>query len=541
MRENIKKYYFLIVMIFISYYITIIPKYNATDWDLWARLAVGKIFFQTGHVLLKDIFAYTAVKSIWIDHEWGAGVIFYGLVHLFGDFGLLLLKCSILFFIFIFVFETNQLRQNNTDRYRLSYYFLFFFSILPTFDNTIRCQCFTYFFFALWIYLLDLVKSGKTTLIWIFPITMLLWSNIHGGFPAGIGIVLVYTIGEAINAFINNSFQIKNFFKYFFILISSILVTLINPYGIKYWYYIAGAATMPRPFIAEWSPLNLFGSIHQVTGFKILLILAILSGIYFIYNSISQGISEIKIKNDLKSVNWTVILVLLTTFYMSMEHIRHTMFFVIASASYLYYYAYPALDWITYGMVGKIYAMFSPKARSIGKISRDIMIYTVLVIYGMLVILVVPRYVFIDDVSLPTNAVKFIQMNKISGNLLVLFNWGSYALWKLYPQDKIAVDGRYEEVYKDSFIDEVARFHYVGVNWDDLLTKYHTDAMLIPLDYKDLFNRVCKLKDWTIIYQDKTAAVFFPKAKNKLHWIKIPKNFNPAKDKFQSSININNI
>ena len=50
MLKNIKKYYFLMAMMLTANFICIMPMYNSVDWDFWARLAVGKIFFQTGHV-----------------------------------------------------------------------------------------------------------------------------------------------------------------------------------------------------------------------------------------------------------------------------------------------------------------------------------------------------------------------------------------------------------------------------------------------------------------------------------------------------------
>ena len=126
---------------------------------------------------LMYVFAYTPVKALWVDHEWGLGVVFYAISHYFGDVGIIILKIFLLLMIFFCVFSTNQLRSNDSDKYRLGYYFLFFGAILPTFDNTIRSQCFTYFFFAMWLYMLDLVKKGDNKLIWIFPLSMLFWAN----------------------------------------------------------------------------------------------------------------------------------------------------------------------------------------------------------------------------------------------------------------------------------------------------------------------------------------------------------------------------
>ena len=50
----------------------------------------------------------------------------------------------------------------------------------------------------------------------------------------------------------------------------------------------------------------------------------------------------------------------------------------------------------------------------------------------------------------PVKEVEWIASNFSSGRLLIDFNNGSYALWKLYPRFKISMDGRYEEVYPES-------------------------------------------------------------------------------------------
>lgn len=511
---NIKKYLFLSGIMSVIYLITL--KYNNSDWDLWARFAVGKIFSQIGNVLPQDIFAYTPTKQFWVDHEWGAGAVFYYLGHNFGDAGLLTLKYLILFGIFMFVFLTNQHRENGDKPYRISYYFLLLFAILPAFDNVIRSHAFTYFFFAFWLYALDLVRKGQNRIIWVFPVTMLIWANLHGGFLAGLGIVGIFAVGEFINK--------RSPLKYLLILALSGLATLINPYGLKYWSFIISAVTMNRPFVNEWAPLNFFASVTQVPGFKIFAILTLLSLIYMFVKRF-------------KEINWADILILAVTFYMSVKHIRHVIFFSIAAASYIYYWLYPAINWYTFNIIGKVYALFPDLLRKVGKVYRETVVYTLILLVGFMLIVSLPRKIEVNDGMFPTRAVKFIQDNKLSGNLLVLFNWGSYALWKLYPQCKIAVDGRYEEVYSESFIGDVARFHYVGVNWEGLLTKYHADLMLIPTDYEDLCDHLKRLPGWKIAYQDKLAIVFVPKSMNK-KWIMPSKDFSANDEKYVSNIKV---
>lgn len=509
--EIIKKYLFLIIIIFISLHIVIF--FNSADWDLWARLAAGKIFFQTGHVLQHDIFAYTQTKDLWIDHEWGSGAIFYIFSHYFGDMGLIALKFFSLLFIVILAFNTNQLRSNGDNPYKVSYYIILLFGLLTAFSYTLRSQSFTYLFFALWIYLLDKVRLGNNRLIWLFPATMLVWANVHGGFLAGLGIVALYGIGEAINR--------RSCIKYFGILASSTLVTLINPYGLKYWAYLIDAITMPRPFVKEWGPLDLFGPINESLCFKILLVFVILSFIYLL-------------AKRFKEINWSEILILAATFYMAIKHVRHQIFFIIAASSYIYYYLYPAFDWCTFDTFRNIKEIFNRKLKYLSK-GFEILFYSILIIISLLNISFLPLKIKVNEKQFPAKAVKFIQINKLSGNLLVLFNWGGYALWKLYPQCLIAVDGRYEEVYTPQTMDEISRFHYLGVHWNELLQKYHTDLILVPIEY-DVYNNLLKLPDWKLIYKDDQAAIFIPASKSQRKWLEPSANFDPEKEKYDTGI-----
>ena len=81
---------------------------NVPDLDLWARLAVGSIFLQTGHVLRHDIFSYLPTKALWIDHEWGSGVVFYCFAKYFGEYGIFVLKALLIYLIFMMVQKVNQ-------------------------------------------------------------------------------------------------------------------------------------------------------------------------------------------------------------------------------------------------------------------------------------------------------------------------------------------------------------------------------------------------------------------------------------------------
>lgn len=512
-KKNIfKKSIFFLSVLLVIYILS--AAFNNADWDLWARLAVGKIFFATGSVLKHDIFAYTSVKAFWIDHEWLTGVCIYFFADKFGDLGLQFLRYILLFAVFMSIFKLNQLKFPEQNHYRIIYYSFFIYALFFGFENVVRAQCFTYAFFALWMYVLELVKRGNSKLIWIFPVTTVIWANLHGGFVAGLGLVFIYALGEAINR--------RNFAKYLLILALSCFAILINPYGFKYIPYLINAVLMPRPFITEWQPLNLFGAFNFAFGFKIFALFTVFLLPYLFIKKF-------------KEINWAEIIIVVVVFGLSLEHIRHNMFFIILFAGYFTGYFYQASEFYTKNIISKLNSEFVLKFINIFKLTSDFAIYGFIILFGILTIHFVHLKVNVNEKRFPVNAVKFIEQNHLSGNLLVLFNWGSYALWKLYPQCLVAVDGRYDGVYSDSLINESARFQYVVTGWKTLLNKYHTDIMLIDTN-NEVFKILNQLEDWRIVYQDKTSAVFIPVSKNKKHWIIPDEKFNINNEKYKTRI-----
>ena len=126
---------------------------NTADYDLFARLLQGQAFWQLGNILHHDIFSYTPTHT-WFDHEWGSSVVFYWVFDKFGQLGFLWLKALMIFGIFAFSIEALKIRgvKFSTPYNILFYYFAYHAAYIAGFSNTIRCQLFTYLFFAIWIY-----------------------------------------------------------------------------------------------------------------------------------------------------------------------------------------------------------------------------------------------------------------------------------------------------------------------------------------------------------------------------------------------------
>lgn len=513
-----KKPVFYIALFVIIWVFSVI--FNNADWDLWARLAVGKIFFQLGHVLSQDIFAYTPTKDLWIDHEWGSGVIFYFFAHHFGDVGLLLLKITGIFTLLVLITKIVEL-QNTRSNAHLNI-FLYFLVMVASFNgigSTVRCQLFTFILFTLWIYVLERVRRGENRLLWIIPATMLVWANLHGGFVSGIGLLVIYGIGEFLNK--------KPFKKYFLVMFPAILVTLINPYGVKYWDFIFQATTMPRPSIVEWAPTLLFGGLSFWKGYKIILALSFLSLI----------VSFVKYRPKYSDLDKVKYLLLAITLYLSLKHIKMQPFFVISAGCFLYHDFYGIFN-ILAGYISSKFGQAGEKALNYLAKTKDIILYSFIIIAGCILIYSNPFQVRVFESTYPVGSVEFIKQNKLSGNVLTLFHWGNYVSWKLYPRCLVAIDGRYEEVYPEIIHYMTLNFFYqVNKNWYDFPKKYHTDILI--LEKKDkASSQILVPGFWKKVYDDKISAVFIPANKVKKSYI-IPEldEDRLIREKYDTSIN----
>ena len=104
-------------------------------------------------------------------------------------------------------------------------------------------------------------------------------------------------------------------------------------------------------------------------------------------------------------------------------------------------------------------------------------------------------------------AIRFLKNNSINGNLLLPFDWGEYAIWKLHPDYKVSIDGRFRTVYPESVI----RDHFISdhdtARWGKLIEKYPSDVLLarqIPY-FQALIH---KGGPWIYVYSDPMAIVF---------------------------------
>ena len=244
----------------------VLAAHPIADGDLWGKLAIGAYVWHWGTVPDHDLYAFTPVLPHYVEHEWGAGTIFFGVLKFFGPAGLMWLKL-LLGFGALWAAMAAGRKQN------CSWETLFLLAVpaagclLLGYIPVIRSHAFTYCFFAVTLLGLEEIRTGKNWPLFVLPPMFLLWSNVHGGFVAGLGAMAVYSAHALVT---RNRYK-----KYLLTAFLCGAVTFINIYGLKYWVYLLPAILMKRPAITEWQPLPFLAN-DIFNGFRLLFVLAIL-------------------------------------------------------------------------------------------------------------------------------------------------------------------------------------------------------------------------------------------------------------------------
>ncbi|MCO6432360.1 MAG: hypothetical protein J5J00_16010 [Deltaproteobacteria bacterium] len=393
----------------------------AADPDLFARIAMGRLVIRDGRVPLQDPFAFTPTKPVWIDHEWLSGVVFYLLAAFDGDRALFAFKAVIMSATVFFLLKAQRLR-NGPPSFGVA-----IFTLVLTLDcfylwaGTVRSHIFTYFFLSLYYYLFERYRRRRNSidLAWQ-AVIMPFWANSHGGFTLGLILQAFYCASI--------SLDLKKISCLWLPIVTTI-ATLLNPYGLAYWEYIVEALSMERPSITEWAPILPF---------------SIGGALPYIFAAIFLTGWLVARQRDF--VTFAAVLFFA---YCGVRHERLIALFsfslVVLGAPYLH-------------------SGIALWARPLGGLASKIRRVLVVVLSFIFVWAATLSATFIASfpsfsLSLdlyPVEAVEWLERHAQEGDVLIDFNAGSYALWRLYPEFKVSIDGRYEEVYSQSLVDTVA-------------------------------------------------------------------------------------
>jgi hypothetical protein len=454
------------------------------DPDLWGHILFGKEIFLSGSIPGVDPYSYTAYGHAWINHEWISEVLMWITFNTFGSPGLLIGKM----FIGIIVVSIILIICFNRKVSYLSYGIVgvaSVFIISPGFmvrPHLVTFLCASLFFMVIYFYI-----EKRKNILWLLPLIMIFWVNSHGGFIIGAGILPVIFLLEYLNCHLKLK-DITHLRKFVTWGLLTEAAVLINPYGYNLLIFIYDTITLPRS-ISEWEPVTLFDfSYLRLKIFSICVILA------FFFKRHENRYWEIG--------------VILFSLIFAFIHQRHTPIFAIFAAPFLI------------EKFSMIEHTFNISQKGLSVFSRSTLSLFLVFIIGYQLAVTADKHIktrfniIVNPEVYPVFAVQFLKDNNIKGNLLVPFDWGEYTIWKLYPDNRVSIDGRFDTVYPIDVIND----HFNGASreeaWQSLLGKYPTDIVLTT---RNPFSQrmITEPSDgWLYLYSDNMSIIFLKKNEN---------------------------
>jgi hypothetical protein len=441
---------------------------RTADADLWGHLQYGRHIAGQGGRVGPDPFAYTTANQVWNNHEYLAQMSLWLSFAWAGPLGLIALKCVLGGLAMYFLYRALRLGSDDVAVWApvlvllalgLGHWYVF------------RPQLFTFFLFALYVWLLFRHLVREQGSLYIVPILGALWVNLHGGFLAGLGAIGLACMLRLAQSFYKHGWRPRSWLGDCAILLAvlaaSAATTLINPMGWRLWPYLLTELTYQpnRVFIDEWQPI--WGSTHYwETG-----LFALTLGVLLFVGVLSQRSAE-KVAG-LPPWVWLVSCLPLTL--MACQSIRHIPIWTIWVAPVLGLLAGSAMRT---GQAGSVWRL--------GWFALGACLCVPAMIAWQVVLRNPHPRIALDGPVLgerhPGGVTAYLAEHRLRGKLYCPLWWGSYLTWELYPDILVAVDGRNVTLFTPEQV--TANFEFYLTERGDPATPLRTgaDLLVIPTD-----------------------------------------------------------
>jgi len=480
------------------------------DIDLGWQLATGRWIVQHHRVPSVDVLSYTAQGRPWI-YPALSGVLLYWIYLLGGYAGLSWLtavaSATTTFFL---------TRERNVATLVLAIIAV----PVVVLRLTPRADLFSTVLFAvvlsmLWRY----YRSGQGRL-WLLPLILMLWVNLHWGFVTGLGLCGAYVMleaGEMIFASRREAAK-QRLKKAWPWLGASALATLVNPWGVKLYLEMFGwtkdLASSQSAVISEFSPLRFtWSAMEGALAWRDPDFSAIW---WLLAAALAATAAAMAVRN------YGAVVLLVGSAVAGVERNRFQGLFacvVVVVAGSVVHEA-----WETFrskrqaNAPARLSGFAPPVAYSL--------CFVVLVLTGVRSFdLVSNRYYLNKETTeafgtglswwYPERAAGFVEREHLPGNIFNVWSLGGYLAWRL-PQYSDFIDGRGKPFTKEVFSEAIALPSEPpdSAAWQQAADTWGLQTIVVAagryaglVDFPNL-KEFCDSQSWRPVYLDEVSAVF---------------------------------
>lgn len=488
---NLRRFGFAVI--FLVLFISIV----LSDPDYFWHLSAGQFIWENKALPSADVFSYTFADKPWVLHEWLFEIILFGVYSLSGGFGVKLFTATFATATVLVAYGIAK-RLLGKPYWAFFLALIFFYQIVPNISP--RPQLITFLMFAIFLRILVNFKYfTDMRMLWLLPVLMVIWVNSHGGYVAGLVLVLLFVACEWLMFVLlqqKNTMQKQRLKKLTIIAVVTIAATLLNPYFLDHWIYPFTVMNMDasQNLITEWRSPD-----FHTFRWKLFLLLVFSALTAAIYSEKRPDFTEIVlsvffIAAAFISIRHAPISVLGILFFASVT-LGHVPFAKI--------FSYVKLE-----QLAMHYRRFVGKGSDLGK-KEFLFNWIMLVITLTGCLLYYPVFHAKDEdkanKTVPVKAVQFIKDAGIKGRVFSVYHYGGYLINQFYPEQLVFIDGR-ADLYGDKFIQEYLEIVEARAGWKEKLEKHQIDYVILARK-SALVELLQTSADFKLIFEDEVNAV----------------------------------
>jgi tetratricopeptide (TPR) repeat protein len=489
--------------------------HTVQDFDLGWQLATGRWVVQHHHVFSADVFSYTASGQPWI-YPVLSSIAFF-LSYLAGGYALLSWMGAITCAGTVTLLARRQ---------RLIGCILAVAAV-PLIANRTqpRAEMFTPILFAAFLTLLWQHYRGGQARLWLLPILMVGWVNLHLGFVAGLAICAGYVLLEILDLLfpVKREAALGRLRQACPWMATTVIATLINPWSASIYLTLvrqARAQSLHSAWIVEWGDIRpSWASLHQALDWR-----DPQSSFWWLMFAVVVSVCL-----ALWRKRWGAAVLLIAAAYFTLQHVRLQALFACVVAVI----GGTLLDDVRSDEPAHNEVRHSPAwpfALRRTQLATAGTLLVTIAVTGMAVVrscdLVSNRYYMRStQLSLfgtglswwyPERAVEFLQRERLPGNVFNGYSLGGFLTWRLFPEYRDYIDSRALPFGPQLFF----RAYDLSVEppdssaWQREAEARGINTIIVPLaryQGMTLFPQLqafCRSQSWRPVYLDEVSAIF---------------------------------
>lgn len=471
------------------------------DPDLWGHIQYGADWINAGEMPLTASHTYADPNYVWVNHENISELVMAVVHQYFGGLGLVIGKCLLGLFV-LWLIRWNAIRNGVRETIASLILIPVAYSLASSW--CVRPQLASFICFALMMLILESVDRNRETHqsfrwhIWLLVPLVTIWTNSHGGFLAGICVLLAWLGLTSVRAVLASGWQAsrKLVLQSIVVGIGIVLAPFVNPYGADLPYWLARSLGEARPEINEWASI-----IEQP--------------IYCYAWGWVFGIAVLAWTFSKSKRNVAHLAIFALVALQSFQHLRHIPFMGLLLGFWIPQHLESTFAHLGTPNTERLQSSVRSQRRTRWQFG-----FVVLAMAGLLIYQLCQFGVRRNEY--PVAAAEFMAKHDLNGRLVVTFDWAQYAIAAL-PDSTVGFDGRFRTCYTQEVVDMHFDFIYGSATirrnrdeegsgpFDPAKVLRFKDPQLVWIDRlrdRSGSKLLDEMPEWTILYRDSVAEVW---------------------------------